>query len=238
MRAQLSRPENTVLGPDAYNQFFTMHGLTMMFLFAVPIMEAMGLYFVPLMIGARNVAFPRLNAYGYWVYLCGGIFLYYVFHEHRPRCGLVRVRTSVRAGVQPGQAGRCVCPGDHLHRDRGAGRIGRADRHHLQEPGAGHDAQPDAALRLGHAGAGLHDPVRDALGGHRDAVLGDGPADRDPLLQPGGGWRRPPLAAPVLVLRPSRGLHHLHSRRWVSCRPSSPRSPAGRCSAIRSWCSR
>jgi cytochrome c oxidase subunit I+III len=79
MRAQLSRPENTVLGPDAYNQFFTMHGLTMMFLFAVPIMEAMGLYLVPLMIGARNVAFPRLNAYGYWVYLCGGIFLYLMF---------------------------------------------------------------------------------------------------------------------------------------------------------------
>ncbi|MFL5474311.1 MAG: cytochrome c oxidase subunit I, partial [Gemmatimonadales bacterium] len=79
MRAQLSRPENTVLGPDAYNQFFTMHGLTMMFLFAVPIMEAMGLYFVPLMIGARNVAFPRLNAYGYWVYLFGGIFLYLMF---------------------------------------------------------------------------------------------------------------------------------------------------------------
>jgi cytochrome c oxidase subunit I+III len=79
MRAQLARPENTVLGPDAYNQFFTMHGVTMMFLFAVPIMEAMGLYLVPLMIGARNVAFPRLNAYGYWVYLCGGVFLYLMF---------------------------------------------------------------------------------------------------------------------------------------------------------------
>ncbi len=79
MRAQLARPENSVLGPDAYNQFFTMHGVTMMFLFAVPIMEAMGLYLVPLMIGARNVAFPRLNAYGYWVYLCGGVFLYTMF---------------------------------------------------------------------------------------------------------------------------------------------------------------
>jgi cytochrome c oxidase subunit I+III len=79
MRAQLARPENTVLGPDAYNQFFTMHGVTMMFLFAVPIMEAMGLYLVPLMIGARNVAFPRLNAYGYWVYLAGGLFLYTMF---------------------------------------------------------------------------------------------------------------------------------------------------------------
>ena len=79
MRAQLARPENTLLGPDAYNQFFTMHGTTMMFLFAVPIMEAMGLYLVPLMIGGRNVAFPRLNAYGYWVYLFGGLFLYVMF---------------------------------------------------------------------------------------------------------------------------------------------------------------
>jgi cytochrome c oxidase subunit 1 len=79
MRAQLARPENAVLGPDAYNQFFTMHGSTMMFLFAVPVMDAMGLYLVPLMIGTRNVAFPRLNAYGYWVYLFGGLFLYVMF---------------------------------------------------------------------------------------------------------------------------------------------------------------
>jgi cytochrome c oxidase subunit I+III len=79
MRAQLARPENRVLGPDAYNQFFTMHGMTMMFLFAVPVMTAVGLYLVPLMIGARNVAFPRLNAYGYWVYLAGGLFLYISF---------------------------------------------------------------------------------------------------------------------------------------------------------------
>jgi cytochrome c oxidase subunit I+III len=79
MRLQLARPENTVLGPDAYNQFFTMHGTTMMFLFAVPIMQAAGLYLVPLMIGTRNVAFPKLNAYGYWVYLFGGVFLYLMF---------------------------------------------------------------------------------------------------------------------------------------------------------------
>jgi cytochrome c oxidase subunit I+III len=79
MRAQLARPENTLLGPDQYNQFFTMHGTTMMFLFATPVMTAMGLYLVPLMIGARNVAFPRLNAYGYWVYLFGGLFLYASF---------------------------------------------------------------------------------------------------------------------------------------------------------------
>ena len=76
MRIQLAFPENHFLGPDLYNQFFTVHGTTMMFLFAVPIMEAMGLYFVPLMVGTRNVAFPRLNAFGYWVFLFGGILLY------------------------------------------------------------------------------------------------------------------------------------------------------------------
>ena len=79
IRMQLSRPENRFIGPDLYNQIFTMHGSTMMFLFAVPVMEAVGLYLVPLMVGTRNVAFPRLNALGYWMYLGGGILLYAAF---------------------------------------------------------------------------------------------------------------------------------------------------------------
>src|SRR3954451_20859285 len=73
MRIQLAFPENHFLSADLYNQFFTVHGTTMMFLFAVPIMEAMGLYFVPLMVVTRNVAFPRLNAFCYCVFLFGGI---------------------------------------------------------------------------------------------------------------------------------------------------------------------
>ena len=76
MRLQLAVPDNTVLGPLRYNQTFTMHGTTMMFLFAVPVMEGMGVYLVPLMLGTRNVAFPKLNAFGYWMYLAGGLFLY------------------------------------------------------------------------------------------------------------------------------------------------------------------
>jgi cytochrome c oxidase subunit I+III len=79
MRIQLARPENTFLGPDLYNQIFTMHGTTMMFLFAVPVVLAMGVYFVPLMVGARAIAFPRMLAYGYWMFLFGGIFLYVMF---------------------------------------------------------------------------------------------------------------------------------------------------------------
>jgi cytochrome c oxidase subunit I len=79
MRIQLARPEAGFLDPDLYNEIFTMHGTTMMFLFAVPIMLGLGVYLVPLMIGTRNVAFPRLNAFSYFVYLSGGLLLYASF---------------------------------------------------------------------------------------------------------------------------------------------------------------
>jgi cytochrome c oxidase subunit I+III len=79
MRIQLARPENNFLGPDLYNQIFTMHGTVMMFLFAVPIMEAMAVFLVPLMVGTRSIAFPRLNAYGYWMFLFGGIMIFVAF---------------------------------------------------------------------------------------------------------------------------------------------------------------
>jgi cytochrome c oxidase subunit 1 len=79
MRLQLAQPEARVLGPDRYNQIFTMHGANMMFLFAVPVMEAMAVYLVPLMVGTRNIAFPRLNAFSYWMFLAGGTLLWIAF---------------------------------------------------------------------------------------------------------------------------------------------------------------
>ena len=79
MRLQLAVPNNRLVGPDLYNQLFSMHGTTMMFLFAVPVMQAVAGYLIPLMIGARSVAFPRMNAYAYWVFLFGGLMLYIAF---------------------------------------------------------------------------------------------------------------------------------------------------------------
>ena len=79
IRAQLFRPDGTVLNADQYNQIFTMHGITMIFLFVMPMAAAFFNYFIPLMIGARDVAFPRLNAYSYWAFLLGGLFLYSSF---------------------------------------------------------------------------------------------------------------------------------------------------------------
>src|SRR5690606_33590106 len=79
MRIQLAWPGNDFLGPHEFNALFTMHGSTMMFLFAVPFLEGLAMYLIPLMLGARDVAFPRLSAYGYWLYLFGGMIFYASF---------------------------------------------------------------------------------------------------------------------------------------------------------------
>ncbi|HYO60413.1 MAG TPA: cbb3-type cytochrome c oxidase subunit I, partial [Actinomycetota bacterium] len=79
IRLQLARPNGDVLTAEAYNQFFTMHGLTMIFLVVMPFGVALMNYFIPLMIGARDVAFPRLNAFSYWTFALGGVFIYSSF---------------------------------------------------------------------------------------------------------------------------------------------------------------
>ncbi|MRV73619.1 cytochrome ubiquinol oxidase subunit I [Duganella sp. FT92W] len=73
MRLQLAQPGNTLLAPGTYNQVFTMHGTVMMFLFAIPVVEAFAVYLLPNMLGARDLPFPRLSAYAYWAYALGGI---------------------------------------------------------------------------------------------------------------------------------------------------------------------
>ena len=76
MRAQLATPNESILTKDSYNSVMTMHGTTMIFLVIVPILAGFGNFLVPLMIGAHDMAFPRLNAFSYWTYLLGGIVLY------------------------------------------------------------------------------------------------------------------------------------------------------------------
>ncbi|MCU1246886.1 MAG: cytochrome oxidase, partial [Acidobacteria bacterium] len=79
MRIQLARPDNTFLSADRYNQIFTLHGITMMFLFGVPVMEALAVFVIPLMLGTRALAFPRANAYAYYMFLFGGMMVYAAF---------------------------------------------------------------------------------------------------------------------------------------------------------------
>jgi cytochrome c oxidase subunit 1 len=79
MRLQLAVPNNHVVGPDTFNRLFTMHGTTMVFLVGMPMVAGFSNYLVPLMIGARDMAFPRLNAFGFWIFLFGGLLLYFSY---------------------------------------------------------------------------------------------------------------------------------------------------------------
>ena len=79
MRVQLAVPENTVLSPQVFNRLFTMHGTTMVFFVGIPIVFGFANYLVPLMIGTRDLAFPRLNAFGFWLLLFSGLLLYFSY---------------------------------------------------------------------------------------------------------------------------------------------------------------
>ena len=79
IRLQLIIPNNTLLEPDVFNRFFTMHGTSMVFLVGMPIIAGFGNYLVPLMIGTRDMAFPRMNALGYWMFVFGGLLLYFSY---------------------------------------------------------------------------------------------------------------------------------------------------------------
>jgi len=87
MRLQLGAPNNTLITPQTYNALFTMHGTTMIFLFVVPMMAGFGNYFVPLMIGARDMAFPKLNALSYWLLVAGGVVFYGSLFFSAPEAG-------------------------------------------------------------------------------------------------------------------------------------------------------
>jgi cytochrome c oxidase subunit 1 len=87
MRLQISGADNSILGPRIYNELVTMHGSTMVFLFVVPVLAGFGNYMVPLMIGARDMAFPRLNALSFWLFLFGGIAFYMSLFFTPPSAG-------------------------------------------------------------------------------------------------------------------------------------------------------
>ncbi|MGN6758861.1 MAG: cytochrome c oxidase subunit I, partial [Thermomicrobiales bacterium] len=88
IRIQLAQPNATVLSPEVYNQIFTMHGTTMIFLAVMPLLAGFVNYFVPLMIGANDMAFPRLNAFSLWLFIFGGLLLNFSFLTgHAPDIG-------------------------------------------------------------------------------------------------------------------------------------------------------
>jgi cytochrome c oxidase subunit 1/cytochrome c oxidase subunit I+III len=103
MRAQLARPESRLLSPDAYNQLMTMHGVTMMFLFVQPVLSGFSFYLTPLMVGARELAFPRLNTFSYYAFLFAGVFIYASFAVgHPPNAGWFNYTPLSDGAYNPG----------------------------------------------------------------------------------------------------------------------------------------
>ncbi len=103
MRWQLGAPEQTFLSPEVYNQLFTMHGTTMIFLGVMPLSAMFFNYMIPLQIGARDVAFPRLNAFSYWVFILGGLFLNFSFLLNAaPNAGWFGYANLTSAQYSPG----------------------------------------------------------------------------------------------------------------------------------------
>lgn len=103
MRLQLAVPSNTFLSQETYNQIFTMHGTVMMFLFAVPVVEAMGILLLPQMLGARDQPFPRLGAFAFWAYFVGGlVFFSTLFFDLAPSGGWFMYPPLTNSQFSPG----------------------------------------------------------------------------------------------------------------------------------------
>jgi hypothetical protein len=113
MRTQLIQPNEHVVGPATYDELFTMHGVTMIFFFIIPMTTgAFGNYLLPLMIGARDMAFPRMNALSYWVFLASGIFVYTsLFIGQAPNAGWFDYVPLASAKYDPGHAIDFYCLG-------------------------------------------------------------------------------------------------------------------------------
>ena len=238
MRVQLAVPNNHFLSPQMYNQIFTMHGTTMIFLVVVPLLVGFATYLVPLMIGARDMAFPRLNALSFWVQLFGGLMLYFSFapgERRRARGGVVLLRAAERDRllVRPRRGLLDARPARHR---RGHGhRRDQPHRHHHLHARARHDYPAPAAVRLDDADNRLPDR-RGAAGAQRGAGdAADRPAAQRAFLS--GRHRRLGGAVAALSSGPSAIPR---STSW-SCPPSesSPRSSrssrASRSSATSSW---
>ena len=209
MRIQLTRANQAFLTPESYDQIFSMHGITMIFWYAAPILSGFAVYLVPLMIGARDMAFPRLNAFTYWSYLLSGILLYVApLMGQAPHAGwfsyvpYTNIRYSPSHGMDFYASSADLS--DHLNHRRGV----ELYCYHPASARARHGDQPNAAVPLQHAYHFLRHPVRTA-GPHRRLCLsGTGSPLGNPFLRHLRGRQSHSLAAALLVFRPSLGLHY------------------------------
>ena len=129
------QPNAHVLGPETYNELFTMHGTTMIFLFNTPVLAGFGNYLLPLQIGTRDMAFPRLNAFSYWIFLLAGHLplLELPRRARRPTAAGSRYTPLTDKAVLARHQPRLLGPRRRLRRHLHDGRRGQLHRHHLQD---------------------------------------------------------------------------------------------------------
>ena len=208
IRGELAVPGQQFLSNEQYNQMFTMHGTIMLLLYATPSLFGFANYIVPLQIGAPDVAFPRLNAFSYWLFLFGALIVMSSFLTPGGAADFGWFAYTPAVGRRALARRRCR-PLDLRPRGRRSRHDPRWRQLHHHDPvhaGARHDDVPDADLHLEHLRHVVPDPacVPDP---DRCPVRAAGrPAPRGARVRP-RQRRCDPLAAPVLVLRPPRGLH-------------------------------
>ena len=219
MRLQLALPESDFIGPELYNELFTNHGSVTMFLVILPITEGFAILMLPFLLGTREMPFPRLGAYSFFTYLMGGLF-YYSQHavQARARRRLVRLHAAQPDPLLARPVARLLGARPQRRRGRGHRRRHRDHHQHPQVPGAGDDARPHAAVRLGDARHGVHDRVRLHDARRRQPAARAQPQLRHEVLRPGGRRQLAVVAAPVLDLRPPGGVHPVPARRPARCR--------------------
>ena len=207
LRIQLGAPDNTFLSPEKYNQIFTMHGTTMIFLVVVPLWAGFANYLVPLMIGARDVAFPRINAWSYWMFLFGGIALYASVFFTPPEAGWFSyVPLSSKEYSPSGGQDAWIYM---VHLTGLSSMLGAvnfiATIHNMRAPGMGWGRIPLFVWTI-LIYAYLIVLALSSLAATVTMLL----LDRNfgtTLLRPDPGRVGAAVAAPLLVLRPPRGLH-------------------------------
>ena len=158
MRTQLAVPDNNLVSQDLYNQLFTVHGTTMMFLFAVPAMEALGVLLLPQMLAARDLPFPRLSAFAVWAYIVGGgVFFSTIFYGLAPKGGWFMYPPLTLTEFSPGDNADFWLSGHWLHRNFRDCRRHRDYCRHPAHSSAGDVAGQTSHFRLGHVGFCRHD---------------------------------------------------------------------------------
>jgi cytochrome c oxidase subunit I+III len=199
MRLQLAVPENTLIGPQLYSELFTNHGSVTMFLVILPIFEGFAILVLPLILGTREMPFPRLGAFSFWTFLLGGL-LYYssTLFQLVPDAGWFVYTPLSRPDFSPDLAI------DFWVLGLGVAEVGAIAAAieiiiGVVKLRARHDADAAAAVRLGAARDGVHDQVRVHAADHREPAAGARSRLRHAVLRPHPGRQFPVVAARVLI---------------------------------------